>query len=67
MQIMLLVMTNEKKEIEYDAVSIYKSVYVGMFIFKNIFTVFVFAMGLYSAIKIGHPSFYKPARWLSTV
>ena len=33
-------------------------------IVKNIFTVWIFSMGLKSAIQVGHPSYYKPAKWL---
>ena len=64
---MLQVNTNEEKEIEYDAASIYTSFYVAIFIIRMIVTVFVFAVGLQSAIKVGHPSFYKPAKWLAPV
>ena len=61
---MLTVNVNEEKEIEFDAVSIYMSPYIAAFIVKNIFTVFVFALGLKSAIQVGHPSYYKPAKWI---
>ena len=64
---MLLVATNDKKEIEYDVITIYRSFYVAVFMVKNIFTVFVFAVALKSAIQIGHPSFYKPAKWIQNV
>ena len=64
---MLMVNTNEKKEIEYDAASIYETFYVVALVFKSLFSVFVFAMGIKSAITIGHPSFYKPAKWLQNV
>ena len=47
---MLTVNRNENKEIEYDAVSIYKSFYIAAFVLKNLFTVCVFAVGLKSAI-----------------
>lgn len=64
---MLVINTNDKKEVEYDLISIYKSFYVGVFIVKNIFTIVVFAVALKSAIQIGHPSFYKPAKWIQNV
>ena len=64
---MLVINKNDKKEAEYDAVTIYTSLYIPAFVIKNIFTVFIFSMGLKSAIQVGHPSYYKPAKWLQKV
>ena len=64
---MLVINKDEQKEAEFDAVTIYTSLYLPVFIVKNIFTVFVFALGLKSAIQVGHPSYYKPAKWLQKV
>lgn len=64
---MLVINKNDKKETEFDAVTIYASLYLPAFIIKNIFTVFIFSLGLKSAITVGHPSFYKPAKWLDKV
>jgi len=66
-QYMLLVRTNERKELGFDAVSVYESFYVAALFLRNLFSVFVLALGLKSAIHIGHPSFYKPAKWLQSV
>ena len=64
---MLVVRTDENKEVEFDASSIYTTFYVAAFMARNLFTVIVFAVGLNSAIRVGHPSFYKPAKWLQAV
>ena len=64
---MLMVNTNEKKEIEYDAVTIYETFYIVALVLKSFFSVFVFALGLKSAITIGHPKFYKPSKWLQNI
>lgn len=61
---MLLINKDENKEIEYNAATVYRSFYVGVFMVKNLLAVYVFALGLKSAIQVGHPSFYKPAKWL---
>ena len=53
---MLVINKNEKKDTEFDAVTIYASLYLPAFVIKNIFTVFIFSMGLKSAITVGHPS-----------
>lgn len=59
--------TNADKETEYNAATVYESFYVVVFFLKMILSVFVLAVGLKSAIQIGHPSFYKPAKWLQNV
>ena len=64
---MLLVKSNADKETEYDAASVYESFYIAVFFARMILAVFVMAIGLKSAIQIGHPSFYKPAKWLQNV
>ena len=64
---MLIIARNENKEVEYNAVTIYETFYIGALVLKSLFTVAVFALGLKSAITIGHPSFYKPAKWLQSV
>lgn len=64
---MLLVRTNANKETEYNAATVYESFYIVVFFAKMILSVFVLAVGLKSAIQIGHPSFYKPAKWLQNV
>ena len=64
---MLQIQVDENKEIKYDAASVYTSFYIPVFILRMIITVGVFAVGLQSAIKVGHPSFYKPSKWLAPV
>lgn len=35
-----------------------------LFVIKNVGTLVMFAAGIYSAMKVAHPSYFKPARWL---
>ena len=61
---MLLIRTDADKKPEYNASTVYESFYIAVFFAKMIFSVAVFAMSIKSAIQIGHPSFYKPSKWL---
>jgi len=35
-----------------------------VFWIKNLVVVLMFASGLKAAIQVGHPSYYKPAKWI---
>ena len=38
-------------------------VYMIVFWIKNLFTAIMFAAGMYSAIRVAHPNYFKPAKW----
>ena len=49
----------------YEPDSLWKILYLVLFVFSRILSTLFFAWGLKSAIQVGHPMFYKPAKWLS--
>jgi len=57
---------NEDKTHKWTVVSIYTNwVYMVVFWVRNLFVVFFFAATIKASIQVGHPSYYKPAKWLS--
>jgi len=53
------------KEVRSNVVTIYVNpVYMPVFAVKNVFAVVMYAFSIKAAIEIGHPKFYKPAKWL---
>jgi hypothetical protein len=32
---------------------------------RNLFVVFFFAAAIKAGVQVGHPSYYKPAKWLT--
>ena len=49
----------------YNADSLFKILYLVVFVLNRIIAALFYAQGLKSAIQVGHPMFYKPAKWLS--
>ena len=48
-----------------NVVSLYVNpVYMPVFAVRNVFAVVMYAFSIKAAIQIGHPQFYKPAKWL---
>ena len=64
---MLIIRQNAQKEVEIDASTVYETFYIAVLYLKCFFSVYCFALGLKSAIQLGHPSFYKPAKWLQNI
>lgn len=51
---------------DYDILTLYDCWWYQIaFWVRNITVVLIFAASLKAAIQIGHPSYYKPAKWLS--
>ena len=50
----------------WTVVSIYRNwVYMIVFWCRNLFVVFFFAAAIKAGIQVGHPSYYKPQKWLT--
>jgi len=51
---------------KWSVVSIYSNwVYMIVFWCRNLFVVFFFAAVIKAGIQVGHPSYYKPQKWLT--
>ena len=59
-------LTGEPEPDRTNILSIYENpVYITAFLINRFVSCALYAWGLKSAIQVGHPMFYKPAKWLS--
>ena len=60
------IMPFDEEKPKQDILTIYDNyIYLPFFLSNRVISALLFAWGLKSAIQVGHPMFYKPAKWLS--